>query len=295
MNKLKYILFLGLFLSVNFSFFSQNERLTNPLPCQNPILGTSCLPSGDLIMNGSGSLGLTYDMTACGLNYVQTSLMTTTRFVPPGSGFPASLTVSGIPNCATILKAYVWYGASSPTSNTGFTFNGTPYTSILIGTGIDKCWSLGGTQNYRGDVTASVTGNGTFTFSSSIGSNGVDGVTLMVIFSDPNATYQGTIRINDGAIVSNSGGASAQTMTGLSVCATSSFGNAFLIVSDMQDNVPPPFHNSTLNGVIASFPNQFWNFDVTNTTFTGGQTTSAFGTVPASGSDCYDWVMMGVY
>ena len=154
---------------------------------------------------------------------------------------------------------------------------------------------MGGTENYRGDVTASVTGNGAYTFTSAIGANGVDGVTLMVIYSDPNATYQGTIQINDGDITNDNGGASNQTMTGLSVCANSTYGNAFLIVGDMQDNVAPPSHTNTLNGIATSFPNLFWNFDVANSSFVGGQTTSTFGTVPDGAGDCYDWLMMGIY
>jgi len=294
---MKFILSVFCIIFLNISSFSQNQKETNlpQIPCQNPILGAACHQAGDVIMDGNGTLGMSYSNTACGLNYAQASVMTTTRYSPPGVGFPATLTISGIPNCASIVKAYVWYGASNGAPNTAFTFNGTPYNATLIGTGVDKCWSMGGTENYRGDVTASVTGNGAYSFNSSIGANGVDGVTLMVIYSDPNATYQGTIQLNDGAIVDASGSANDESMVGLSVCANSTYGNAFLIVGDMQDNVAPPSHTNTLNGVATSFPNLFWNFDVANSSFVGGQTTSAFGTVPDGTGDCYDWLMKGIY
>ena len=134
-------------ITLNFYSLSQNQKETNlpQVPCQNPILGASCNPGGDVIMDGNGSLGMSYDVTACGLNYVHASVMTTTRYSPPGTGFPATLNIAGIPVCASIVKAYFWYGASNSGANPSFTFNGTPYNATLIGTGIDKCWSIGGT------------------------------------------------------------------------------------------------------------------------------------------------------
>lgn len=296
---MKYIF--TLFFLTTFSFFvngqivEQTISIPNDQDCVSPIKGASCNPGAPSIMNGNGSLGMTYNNTACGLNYAQASNMTTTRYTPnPGTGFPTTLTISGIPNCATIEQAYVWWGCSNSSVDASFTFNGAPMTGALIGSGAHKCWSLGGTENYRGDVTAAVTGNGAYTFSSPIGT-GVDGVTLMIIYSDPNATYQGTIQLNDGDITNNSGGSSSETMTGLNVCANSTFGQAFTIVGDMQDNITPPTHTATHNGVGTSFPNLFWNFDISNTNFTAGQTTSNFGMVPDGGGDCYDWVLMGVY
>jgi gliding motility-associated-like protein len=293
---MKYLISAFLITFLSFNSFSQNVIDISLEPdCINPIKGASCNPGGNSTMNGNGTLGMSYNNTACGLNYVQASNMTTTRYTTtPGTGFPTTLNISGIPNCASIVQAYVWWGCSNSGVDASFTFNGAPLTGALIGSGPHKCWSLGGTENYRADVTASVTGNGAYTFSSPIG-NGVDGVTLMIIYTDPNATYQGTIQINDGDITNNSGGASNEVMTGLNVCANSTFGQAFLIVGDMQDNLSPPTHSSTLNGNTASYPNLFWNFDVVNTNFTAGQTTSNFGLVPDGGGDCYDWVLKGVY
>ena len=77
---MKLILSVFCIIFINISSFSQNQKETNlpQAPCQNPILGTACHQSGDVIMDGSGTLGMSYSNTACGLNYVQSSVMTTT-------------------------------------------------------------------------------------------------------------------------------------------------------------------------------------------------------------------------
>jgi gliding motility-associated-like protein len=276
---------LSLFIAI--SAFSQT-----PLDCETPILGGACYATQNQPEDGSGTLGFTYNNTACGLNYVQASVMTTTRYTPsPGTGYPTTLTIAGIPPCVNIEKAFLWWAGGGTANNANFTFNSTPLVGARVGNHGAKCWNSGGTESYRADVTAQVTGNGNYTFSSPNGNN-MDGVTLMIIYTDPTVTYEGSIRIFDGAI-SAATIATNQTMTGLNVCANSSYGNAFVINSDMQNNVSPT-HSCTLNGVTALFPNTFWNFDVTNTPYTAGQTTAPFTVNPTSG-DCYLWVMMGTY
>lgn len=269
-----------------------------------------------LPMNGSGSLGLTYSNSACGLNYVQASQLIQTRsaqysFNANGSGLPTTLTISGLPACVTIVRAYVWYlvsyiGASPQTSSVDIT-NPVPvtgnYPATNIGTDQSKCWGETGTVNYRADVTAAITGNGNYgiNIQGITGSGGnfpnwydqIDGLTLMIIYQDNGASYQGSIVIWDGDMT-GVGNNYTQTMTGVNACGNSTAGNAFLIVSDMQDNVNGNQHPSTLNGVTSNFPNDFYNFDVVNTTVTSGQATSNFGT-DGLGSDCFDWAVMGLY
>ena len=286
---MKYLIIAQLIVFVNLFSYSQS------IPFEKSILGVSC-NSGVLSKDGNDSLGTSYNYTACGLNYVQASNMTTTRYTPtPGTGLPTSLNIAGIPSFATIVQAFVWWGCSSTAADPSFTFNGIEMTGTLIGIGLDKCWSLGGSENYRGDVTSAIVGNGTYTFDSPLGDNAVDGVTLMVIYTDSNATYQSTLQINDGNITNDAGGTTYTTMTGLNVCGNSTFGQAFAIVGDMQDNVSPPSHTATLNGVGTSFPNQFWNFDLDSTIFTLGQTTSNFEMFPNGSGDCYDWMLIGIY
>jgi gliding motility-associated-like protein len=263
-----------------------------PLDCDNPILGGACYYNQSQPEDGSGTLGVSYSNTACGLNYVQASVMTTTRYTPtPGTGYPTTLTISGIPVCGNIEKAFLWWAGGGTANDANFTFDGNPLVGTRVGNHGSKCWASGGTESYRADVTTAVTGNGAYTFSSPLG-NDMDGVTLMIIYTDPTVNYEGTIQISDGAI-SSATTPTSLTMTGLNVCANSTYGNAFVINSDMQDNIAAT-HSCTLNGVTASFPNSFWNFDVTNGPYTVGQTTAPF-TVTPTGGDCYLWVMMGIY
>ena len=69
------------------------------------------------VLNGNGTLGLTYSNEKCGLNYVQASVLTETRsvgsgFNANGTGLPTTLYIGSIPASNTILQAYVWYTVS---------------------------------------------------------------------------------------------------------------------------------------------------------------------------------------
>jgi len=248
--------------------------------------------------DGDGSLGPVYNNTACGLNYCQASLMTSTRYTSnPGAGFPATLSISCLPTCYTILQAYLWWSESS-TNNTATATVTEPggasssYAANLSGSGADKCWSAGGTRVFRADVTASITTNGNYIISISSGSGPVDGITLFIIYTDPTATYQGSLVINDGAIVII-GGTNSQTLSGFSACDNSTYATAFAMGGDMQDNVGAT-HTTVLNGASLTFPQNFWNYDETTTTVTSGQSTSTFGFTPPGG-DCWVFAAMGLY
>jgi gliding motility-associated-like protein len=247
--------------------------------------------------NGNGSLGQIYNNSACGLNYVQSSVMIATRYFPPGVGSPATLNISGMPCNKTVDKAYVWWTTSGFTSSATITVTNpsgvpTTYTATLAGSGPAKCWSEIGTYTFRADVTSCITGNGNYTVNVSTGGYDTDGATLMIIYRDLSATYYGTLVINDGCVVNNIGGAVSQTMTGINACGSSSYANAFVIASDLQDNVAFT-HTTTLNNTNLSFPQSFWNFDVSNTSVFAGQNTSGFGINIST--DCYAMAVMGLY
>lgn len=249
------------------------------------------------IQNGSGSLGQIYNNTECGLNYVQSSVMLTTRYSPPGVGLPATLNVSSVPCNSQIVKAYIWWttsGASTIGSVTLTNPLGIPlvYPGTLAGSGPAKCWGEVGTRTFRADVTASITGNGNYTFNITNGASETDGATLMIIYRDLSATYKGSLIINDGCIVNNSGGSVSQTMTGINACGASTAANAFVIASDLQPNAGPN-HSTTLNGVTGTYPQNFWNFDVANTSVFAGQNNATFGV--STSSDCYAMAVMGLY
>src|SRR5688572_4525536 len=81
--------------------------------------------SDNVPLNGSGYLGQTYNQTLCGLSYVQSTKMITTRYVPdPGTGLPCILPITSIPSCSIIEKAYLyWIVSYQPGSSTTPTVN----------------------------------------------------------------------------------------------------------------------------------------------------------------------------
>jgi ferredoxin-like protein FixX len=281
-----------LLLVLSFAFFGTNIGFTQ---LQN-VKGSEYYATQESVLrNGSGVLGNTYNNTACGLNYAYDAVMTTTRFTPaPGVGLPTTLTISGIPNGAIIDKAYLYWGASINTSDSIFTFNGNTLLANVIGVGPDKCWGYTGTENYRGDVTPYVSGNGSFPVDVNLGDTFVDGIALVVIYIDPTATYEGTLVINDGTIMAT-GAQSVNTISGFTACEDAAFSEGFFIVGDMQNNITPPTHSCDVDGNVQSFSNDFWNFNVVSTTVTNGQNSSTFSVVPDGGGDCYDWVAAGLY
>lgn len=254
--------------------------------------------------DGNNTLGNIYNVTKCGLNFVQASSKVTSRNLMggPGSGLPCTLPISGIPaTCRNIEKAYIWFVASfmpgdpsSPsvivTNPLGNTFN---YVAATVGTAPEKCWGEINTRTFRVDATNAVSGNGNYVINSNMSSNSIDGMTLFIIYSDVTATYQGSLIINDGAMSANTSNATlSNTLNGFTACGNSTACSAFALNSDFQLGA----HASTLNGVFTPFADLFYNFDLsTTTTVTSGQTTSAFGSTSTSGFDCFSLIMAGLY
>jgi gliding motility-associated-like protein len=261
--------------------------------------------------NGSGTLGQSYiQQNVCGLNYVTASVLTETRSKPyafnaNGTGFPAPLVVSGLPtNCITIQKAFLYYEASyteaTPPATTATVTNPIPstatYGGLNIGTAGTKCWGETGSVTYRADVTAAISGNGTYTVNLNGFANAaweVDGMTLVIIYTS-NGAYSGSISLWDGDIV-NYYILGPQTMSGFTVCAASATASAFGVFGDIQSNVNGNQNTDTFNGSTATFANNFWNCNIINTTVTSGQTTSVFNPYTNNGGDCYSWSLAGLY
>lgn len=297
--SMKFAVFIIICLFINTAIFSQNYS-SQPGSC-------GFHKGNDVsVLNGSGTLGQTYSNSDCGLNYVQDSKLIQTRsqswgYNTNGSGLPTTLAIAGIPSCATILRAYLWCTVSYTSSSVmavNFIFNSNSVPAVNIGTDAPKCWGENGTVVYRGDVTAYITGNANYSVDI-IGLTNknweVDGITLMVIYKDNSAAYQGSLVLWDGAITCSLVGCTInQTMSGISACGNSTAANAFLVVSDMQDNpTGSETHSATLNGTTSTFPSDFYNFNVGNTSVTSGQATANFGA--AAASDCYCMSLMGLY
>ena len=107
--------------TLNFCLFSQSTQ-----NCDTSILGATCAINKNQPEDGNGTLGMSYSNTACGLNYVQASVMTTQRYINPGTGYPATLTISGIPPSATVEKAFLWWAGNGTANNPNFIFDGNP-------------------------------------------------------------------------------------------------------------------------------------------------------------------------
>ncbi|MGD0712404.1 MAG: hypothetical protein ABR968_14610, partial [Bacteroidales bacterium] len=268
--------------------------------------------------DGDHALNQTYNNTLCGLTYVTSSAKITTRYsnvvntpLGVGTGFPCTLpAISGIPTCYTVDKAYIYWTESyetgaSTTPTLSFTNPSSVtnnYPATLIGTDVPKCWTSEGeigTYAFRADVTPAITGNGTYTINNITGSMSettaweVDGATLIIIYRDlsASATWKGSLIIDDG-LVTYGGGTFNNTMTGFSACGTGSNSTAFLMVSDLQDNVTVTF-SPTLNGTVGTFPGLFWNYCEVSTTVPSGLTSST--DYLSTSSDCFAVCATGLY
>ena len=302
--------------NISFSYSQTNTGVPGACGAGNPLLKNNSTPSP---LNGNGSMGQSFNQSACGLNYVAFTQVVQTRYASSagcGTG-PCSWSVSGLPPCTSpvsggsIVYALCSYQSGPPVGTITITNplgNTQSYSAGPIGVSGDKCWtSLGeiGTAVYRWDVTPSIAGNGNYAFSFSGFSNPsfeIDGATIFIAYRDLNATYDGSLIFWDGAMATGAfnGPVStlSQTLGGFNVCATPSTATAFMITSDHQNNIAPS-HNSEMNGVVYSFPNSFSNFQVKPTSLVAGQTTSAFydsNIYNGNGTgDCFLWGMAGLY
>lgn len=278
--------------------FVSNDTITAPGWMANFSCNTCTFSGG-----GSGSLSPSYDKEACGLNYTQVSNKVTTRYASPvGTGLPSTLNLTGLPpngTCWAVEKALLYWTESSQNNNPVTLTVTNPQSTVTnfnvapVGTGVAKCWGELNTKNFRVDISSTIVGNGNYTVNISSGVWPVDGITLIVIYRDLNATYTGRLMINDGTLADSDGDPSFAVINGINACANSTNASAFLMVGDMQDNTTATY-TGTLNGNNFNFTKRFWNFDQTATTVTAGQATSSFGVNP-NGGDCYSLVAVGLY
>ncbi len=249
--------------------------------------------------NGNGTLGVIYDQAKCGLDFTSASQRLGKRFSPAGINQPAPFVISGIPACAVIEKAYLWAEGSGNGMAQTATVNGplgsANYPMAIVGQGPDKCWGYSGSYTYRADVTASVNGNGTYNISGILtnpptSGNDMDGATLVVIWSQASAPWQGRIVIADGAIVVNGGTATYNLPINPAVCGATTGGRAFMCVGDIQMAV----QSLTLNGTATPITWNWWNYVQQNaTTYNAGQTTSNFSL--GTSGDCFNISVVGSY
>jgi hypothetical protein len=264
---------------------------------------------------GDGGLSQSYILqNVCGLNYVQATMLTETRTQTistnmNGKGFPANLSLSGLPSliCASVQKAYLYYGCTytetTPPATTATITNPALSTStlpaVMVGTTLDDiCWPGPGSATYRVDVTSLISGNGIYNVNLNgfaNAANEVDGITLIVIYTDPSAGYSGSIALYDGDLSTDGGLSIDTTLTSFSVCNSTSNATAFTLMGDVQGDVCGGINTETYNGSTATFTNDFWNYCAIPTSLTAGQTSAYFQTYTNNTGDCYFIGLAGLY
>jgi large repetitive protein len=336
----KYLLYIILVFST-FGLNAQIYRGNSPLKSSQAAYAVAhapaLTPAGYANDQGSGlDTCIFYAFDVCGLNYVYGSVMTETRSIADGwntngTGFPATINISGIPStCTVILQAYLFMDASctetTPPKPTVTITNPAAAVSttgaIITGTGPAKCWGEKGTVSYRVDVTSSISGNGNYIISPTGFANAsseVDGCTLMIIYqTGPTTGTTGTLFLFDGAAVENSYDSYLEglydlrndSIYGLDVCANSTSAQTFFITADQTDDAAAYTTNTETGNAghsamptTETFPNNQWNFNSIATSVTSGQGTTSYynyrnddPTYNAGDPfDCYNWVVLGMY
>lgn len=117
------------------------------------------------------------------------------------------ITLSGI--SGPVTQAYLfWHGptnSTDPGANAGVLFNGTGITGTNIGFSSDNNWGFLNSQAYRADVTALVSGNGTYGLSDFLKTSvtgaplaDINGASLIVFYNDGNAANNRDVVLFDG-------------------------------------------------------------------------------------------------
>ncbi len=263
-------------------------------------------PGNDQINNGNGTIATSYTATACGLNYTMAKVRLGKRFFPAGVNQPAAITITGIPVCRQILRAYLYTGGSGNGINFSATVTNPAATASVfpmtqIGNHIDKCWGYTGTYNYRADITALITGNGNYMVSGiptsiTTPGNDMDGASILIIYADPTQNFTGHIVIADGCQV-GVGGTQTNTITGFNACAASTMANAFMFITDLQNINPTDvaFNAPANNFVYPAASNDWYDHMVMAAApaVNAGQTTCRYSVT--NNGDCYNIMVEGLY
>lgn len=277
-----------------------NGMCDNDLPLINTIIAPpiKLTSTPKIISTNIENLSRTISIIKKGLNYSSVSQRLGQRFQPLGIPQPAPFIITDIPQNAIIEKVFIWAegsgnGASQSISITTPTNQTSTYPMTLVGSAADKCWiSVGysGSHTYRADITSIIKGNGIYLISGLLTgpTNDMDGATILVIWSDPNTNYQGSLTIDDGAIVIQ-GGYTTYVLTIPQPKASTSNAKAFIGIGDLQ-------HEGwyiSLNDYITNYQWNWWNFIERTIDVSTIQTTSNF--YVSTGYDCINIAFVGLY
>lgn len=169
-----------------------------------------------------------------------------------------TITVTGV--TGTVTRAVlVWHGlttTATPITRTG-TIGSTNFTGTNIGLSSDNCWSQAASQAFQADVTAAVTGNGSYVLSNMLG-GGFDpnGASLLIFYNDGNSANNRDIAVFWG---NDSNQTNAFDPAGWSASLpginyTSGTATLNLIVSDGQNFGETGTNTLTVNSTPITFP-----------------------------------------
>ncbi len=125
-----------------------------------------------------------------------------------GTTGAGDITLAGV--TGTVTGAYLyWHGIDQSGGiydNPTASFDGNPVTGDLLGGAPTNCWGDGESRAYRADVTAFVSGDGTYSLADLAAGGAqynVNGASLIVTYDDANAANNRDIVIFDGNDSSN--------------------------------------------------------------------------------------------
>ncbi|MBN1668771.1 MAG: hypothetical protein JW862_16875, partial [Anaerolineales bacterium] len=217
----------------------------------------SILSAETALADGNEALGQSYNVVLNG-DYAAGGV----GLRSTGSG---AINISNIPAGASVDQAFLYWAVMGSTSYTSPTLNGTPVSGTVIGVSGETCWGISSNVTYRADVTALVTGNGSYTIaglpSGTPPAISSQGASLVVIYSDPGLPTK-TVIIYDGAVsLEYQYESYVFNISGFTTTSPVSAADITFIVGDGQDFIDGPIIvNGTTIATDANFDGTSGNF-----------------------------------
>jgi hypothetical protein len=216
-----------------------------------------------------------------------------------------SITIAGIPGGATVSAAYLYYSFldnGESASLDDIVINGTAKVGTKVGSGPDTCWGRTDSHTYRADVTAQVTGNGTYSLTG-VASGGnilAQGASLVVVYKEASLPLRDVVIYNGNDVLSVPGSTLPTNMSGFDALGGAGSAKTTYIIGDGQPG--GGFEEAVrFNGVGGglSFPNSMigsdgthWDtntHDVSASLPAGSVAARLALAQPAAGGDCLQW------
>lgn len=255
----------------------------------------------------------------CGLNYIAKSAKLTNRSSPVTAIDP-TISISGVSsaNGVEVLAAYLYWvvEGGSGAGNNFLTFKSPTGSRTIFGTEIGvqnkgKCWGCKSATHFRANVLSHICPtdpNGKYTFSDYPSSfykcptpggcickdGDTDGLTLIIIYKDYSATYNGTFILHDGIQYSQGGDLLINKYENLKICNAPKKASLFTVISDYQLNGNWADKDWILVGATRKKirPNFYNQEDIS---FNLSQNTTTLTTNVSVLQDCYTVILQGLY